>query len=126
MDWSDKTVLIAEDEITNFMLLEEYLEPTGVRIYRACNGIELIEILKSITPDVILLDIKMPVMNGFEFLGKIRNSKKKIHVIAQTAYSMKGDREKIIAAGCDDYLSKPINEEILLNKLEHCFNKISK
>jgi CheY-like chemotaxis protein len=123
MDWSNKKVLIAEDEITNTMLLEEYLEPTGIQVFRASNGLELLEILKELTPDVILLDMKMPLMSGFEFIEKIRNDNLKIHVIAQTAYSMKGDREKIISAGCDDYISKPINEEILLSKLEMYFNK---
>ena len=125
MDWSDKKVLIAEDEITNFMLLEEYLEPTGIQILHATNGLELLDILKDVTPDIILLDMKMPQMNGFEFLKNVKKSDIKVPVIAQTAYSMKGDKEKIISAGCDDYIAKPINEEILLSKIELWFNKLN-
>ncbi len=122
MDWSNKKVLISEDEITNFMLLEEYLEPTGITIYHASNGLEMLEILKNVTPDIILLDIKMPLMNGFEFLKIFGKSAVNIPVIAQTAYSMKGDKEKILSAGCYDYIAKPINEDILLQKMEQCFN----
>ncbi len=122
MDWSHKKVLIAEDEITNYILLQEYLEPTGIQLFHAVSGRMVLEILENITPDLILLDMKMPEISGFELVKKLREAKNQIPIIAQTAYSMKGDKEKFISAGCDDYISKPISEDILLEKMRFWFN----
>jgi len=118
MDWQKKSILIAEDDDTNYYLLEEYLEPTAIHIYRAYNGLEVFEILAKSMPDLILMDIKMPKMSGLEAISKIRESNLEIPIIAQTAYAMHGDEEKIIIRGCNDYISKPINEDVLLKKLE--------
>lgn len=124
MDWSNKIVLIAEDDYTNFMLLEEYLEPTGIQIFHASNGFEVLEILKNTMPDIILLDIKMPIMNGYELLNQLQKENLHIPVIAQTAYAMKGDEELLLSSGCVDYISKPINENILLFKMANSFSTI--
>jgi CheY-like chemotaxis protein len=123
MKWDNKSVLIAEDEETNYLLLAEYLEPTGINIRRAQNGLEVLDILNTYTPDIVLLDIKMPFMNGYDVIRVIRKSKKHLPVIAQTAYVMRGDMEKILDAGCNEYLSKPINEMELLRILEKYLNK---
>lgn len=122
MNWTDKKLLIAEDEETNFLLLFEYLEPTGIQIIRATNGLEVLEILKNIMPDIILLDIKMPKLNGFELIAKLRNLKIDVPIIAQTAYTMVGDKEKILLSGFDDYIPKPIDEELLLAKIGKYLN----
>ncbi len=122
MDWSEKKILIAEDEETNFLLLVEYLEPTSIQIFRAKNGLEVFEILKDTLPDLILLDIKMPKLTGFEVIIKLRALNITIPVIAQTAYTMVGDREKILTSGFDDYIPKPIDEDLLLTKMEKYLN----
>jgi len=121
MDWRNKSLLIAEDEETNYLLLVEYLEPTGIQILRACNGYEVMEIFKNTNLDLILMDMKMPLMNGYEATIKIRESNQQIPIIAQTAYAMLGDKDKILAAGCNDYIAKPILEDLLLSKIETAF-----
>ena len=115
MEWIDKSVLIAEDEDANFMLLVEYLEPTGIQIVRACNGLEVLEIVKNKMPDVILMDMKMPKMSGNDAAAKIREFNTTVPIIAQTAYAYLADREKMIKCGCSDYISKPIEEDALVN-----------
>jgi len=122
MDWSKKSVLIAEDEDTNYLLLVEYLEPTGIGIVRAINGYEVLEICNKNLPDLILMDMKMPLMTGYEATLKIRETNQMVPIIAQTAYAMVGDKDKILAAGCNDYISKPIVEEILISKIKNLFN----
>ncbi|WP_320019221.1 ATP-binding protein [Labilibaculum manganireducens] len=114
---SECLVYIAEDDISSFLLLEELLQATEVKLIHAVNGEELINLITSHTPDLILLDINMPVMNGFEAMNKIRKTHPSIPVIAQTAYAMAEEREKCIAAGCTDYISKPINATLLLEKI---------
>lgn len=121
MNWSDKSILIAEDEDTNYMLLSEYLEPTGAKIFRARNGLEVIELYNKNAIDLLLLDMKMPMMSGFEALQKIRENDEKLPIIAQTAYAMAGDKERIILAGCNDYISKPIKENVLFDKINAFF-----
>jgi signal transduction histidine kinase/CheY-like chemotaxis protein len=118
-------VYIAEDDISSFLLLEELLEFTGVRLKHAVNGKELINLINSQIPDLILLDINMPIMNGFEAIDKIRATYPNIPVIAQTAYAMAEEREKCISVGCNDYISKPINAQLLLKKIRQyltCYN----
>lgn len=111
---NDKTLLIAEDEHSNYLLLNEYLEPTGAKILWACDGLETLKILESVTPDLVLLDIKMPHLDGYAVISEIRKTNTQLPVIAQTAYTMLGDREKIIEAGCNDYISKPYSNKDLL------------
>jgi len=110
-------VYIAEDDISSFLLLEELLYSTGVILKHAVNGKELINLIKTQTPDLILLDINMPVMNGFEAINKIRKTHPAIPIIAQTAYAMAEEREKCISVGCNDYISKPINTQLLFKKI---------
>jgi FOG: CheY-like receiver len=121
MNWSDKSILIAEDEDTNYMLLSEYLEPTGAKIFRAHNGLEVIELYHKTSIDLLLLDMKMPMMSGFEAVRKIRENDDKLPIIAQTAYAMAGDKERIILAGCNDYIAKPIKENVLFDKINAIF-----
>jgi PAS domain S-box-containing protein len=108
------TILIVEDEYLNFLYLEALFEEYQCDIIHAKNGQEAVEIAnnnKSI--DIILMDIKMPVMNGFQATEEIRKTNKSIPIIAQTAYAMAEDRQKAIDFGCNDYLAKPISEEML-------------
>jgi CheY-like chemotaxis protein len=117
MEWTGKKVLIAEDEDANFLLLSEYLEATGIEILRACDGLEVLKICKNLIPDIILMDLKMPNLSGYEAVAKLRESNLKIPIIAQTAFTMTGDRDKILQSGCTDYIAKPIEESALLRKM---------
>ncbi len=117
-DWSDYTILIAEDEETNFIYLETALEKTNVNILRAKNGKEAVDIVR-INPmiNLILMDIKMPIMNGLEATRSIKSFRKDVPIIAQTAFAMDEDRRNCIAVGCDDFLAKPIRYRVLCETL---------
>jgi CheY-like chemotaxis protein len=117
-DWSDYTILIAEDEDTNFIYLETALEKTKVTIIRAKDGKEAVELAK-VNPgiDLILMDIKMPIMNGLEATRSIKTFRKDIPIIAQTAFAMDEDRRNCTAVGCDDFMAKPIRYRVLCETL---------
>ncbi len=112
-DWSGKVLLIVEDEESNYFLLFRLLKRSGILTIWAKNGKEAVEICKTKKVDVVLMDIRMPVMDGYEATRLIKMEKKDLPVIAQTAYALTGEREKSIAAGCDAYLSKPIDSREL-------------
>jgi len=114
-------ILIAEDEDSNYRLMEILLKST-YEIVRAENGLEAVELCHS-KPGIrlVLMDIKMPVMNGYEATQQIRQFNRDICIIAQTAYGLIGDREKAMEAGCNDYIIKPIAKDKLLAMLhERC------
>ena len=117
-EWHDKLVLIAEDVESNFQFLEAVLRKTGCKLIWAKDGAEAVEVCKNNpTIDLILMDIQMPVMNGYEAMRKIKCFRKELPIISQTAYAMLGERELSFEAGCDDYLSKPIRTGELLSTL---------
>ncbi len=107
-------ILIAEDDEISEMLLDETLKMFGEEILKVRTGIEAVEACKK-NPDIdlVLMDIQMPEMGGHEATRQIREFNKEVVIIAQTAYGISGDREKAIEAGCNDYISKPINVDIL-------------
>lgn len=108
-EWKGKTILVAEDEDINFIYIEELLNKYGLNILRAKNGKEAVEMFQSISDiKLVFMDIKMPIMDGYEAVKHIKNMNKKIPIIAQTAYALAGEKEKIIDSGCDDYIAKPI------------------
>jgi signal transduction histidine kinase len=111
---STKPVLVVEDDKTSFILIKEILSPLKIRILYANDGSVAVEIVKA-NPDIglILMDIKLPVMDGFEAIRAIKKINPKIPVVAQTAFAMTGDREKAIVAGFDDYITKPLESEKL-------------
>lgn len=118
-DFSTKRILIAEDTESNFKLLEHYLKKTKVQIIWAVDGVEAIEYCKmGENIDLILMDMKMPNMNGYEATTAIKKLGVKCPVIAQTAYALQDDEVKSFTAGCDDYLSKPIKSRELISCLE--------
>ncbi len=124
---SDKTILIAEDEETNYYYLEELLLPMKVKIVHATDGKQAVELfLKNPDIDLVIMDIKLPVMDGFEATKIIKSNKSNIHIIAQTAYAMANDSAKAIKAGCDSYISKPINKEMLFTLISEAFQKNKK
>jgi len=111
-------LLVAEDEEFNFMLLREILTPFHCRIIRVVNGQEAVDKVRE-TPDIdlVLMDLKMPVMDGYEATRKIKAFRPFLPVIALTAYSHDSDRHKAFTAGCDDFVSKPFNKAELMGKI---------
>ncbi len=118
------TVLIAEDEDFNFMFLEELLSGLDLTIVRAVNGIEAVGICNT-NNDValVLMDIKMPLMDGYEATRQIRQFLPSLPIIAQTAYSTEADMHKAFSAGCNDFISKPLSKELLISKIKKQLHK---
>jgi two-component system, cell cycle response regulator DivK len=113
-NWENKIVLIAEDEQINYLFLKAVLKPTKAQLIWTKTGRETVQICNSQKVDIVLMDIKMPDLNGLEATMEIKKINPRIPVIAQTAYVMEEDEEASIKAGCDDYISKPIRPENLL------------
>jgi CheY-like chemotaxis protein len=119
-----KKILIVEDDISSRLYLNKILEKTGATLLSACDGKEAIEAAKSDPSiDIILMDIQLPVIDGYGAAKKIREFRDDVIIIAQTAYSLLGDREKIIASGFDDYIVKPIFPNQLIEKLVKAIRK---
>lgn len=118
VDWSDKTIMIAEDEEVNFVYLQTALATTSINIIRARNGAEAVELAR-INPliQLILMDIKMPKMNGLEATRSIKQFRSDIVIIAQTAFAMEEDRNNCFSVGVDDFLSKPVRFKLLFETL---------
>jgi CheY-like chemotaxis protein len=117
--WTGKTILIAEDEIVNYMFLEVLFEETGAVLIHAADGRQAIDAVKS-NPDIniVLMDIKMPNINGLDATRQIKAIRPQLPVIAQTAYAMQDDEYKALQAGCNDYISKPIDAKKLINLMK--------
>jgi CheY-like chemotaxis protein len=115
-----RTILIAEDNASNLQTLSVYLASRGYRIILAQNGKEAVEGAQKKHPDLILMDIQMPEMNGVEAIRHIRADEdvKSIPIIALTALAMPGDRERCLEAGANEYLSKPVSLQKLNEMLE--------
>lgn len=112
-------ILIAEDVESNFLYLKAVLSKLNANIFWAKNGLEVLDICeKESTMDLVLMDLQMPEMNGYEATQMLKKKYPDLPVIAQTAFAMSDDREKALDAGCDDYLSKPIKSKDLLNITE--------
>jgi CheY-like chemotaxis protein len=118
-------VLVAEDNPVNRELLRELLENRGYAVAEACDGEAALRMLDESRPDVLLLDIGMPILDGFAVIRKIREDPRlaTLPVLAVTAYAMLGDRENVLNAGFDGYLSKPINARDLSAELERLSNR---
>lgn len=117
--WETKKILIAEDEETNYLFVEAILEDTNAQLIWAKNGVDAVEKFnENMDIDLILMDIKMPEMDGLTATKQIREVNNNIPIIAQTAYAMSEDKNKCLNAGCNDYLTKPINHRLLLATIE--------
>jgi len=114
-----QVILIVEDEPRNLKLIWDLLEVSGYMVLEAIDGKQAVEIAKAEKPDLILMDIQLPVMAGFEAtrILKADERTRDIPIVALTAYAMKGDEEKIKAAGCNGYIPKPIDTRGFLNKV---------
>ncbi len=107
-NWEGKTILIVEDEQSNFFLAHTFLTRGLANLVRARTGLEAVNYCnKNTLVDLVLMDIKMPEMNGYEATGLIKKDRPDLPIIAITAFALMGDKEKATYAGCDDYLAKP-------------------
>jgi signal transduction histidine kinase/CheY-like chemotaxis protein len=122
-DWKNSTILIAEDEDSNYRVLQMALRRTNIHILRAENGKEAIEICKSNKKiNLVLMDLKMPVLNGIEATKEIKKIRPDLPIIAQTAYAMTEDKKTTLNVGCVDYLTKPIKRNVLISTLNKYLN----
>ena len=113
-----KKILIVEDDLSSRLYLNKILEKAGVVILNAGDGQEAVDVtLNNPDIDIILMDIQLPLMDGYSALSKIREIRQGIVVIAQTAYGLLGDKEKILNSGFNDYIIKPILSQNLIEKL---------
>lgn len=115
-----KQILIVEDVELNLDLLVQLLED-DYEIITAENGKAGLSLARQCKPDLILMDLSLPILDGWEATRQIKadGDLKHIPIIGLSAHAMSGDREKALAAGCDDYLTKPLNDELLFQKLDH-------
>ncbi|ALO14165.1 Aerobic respiration control sensor protein ArcB [Salinivirga cyanobacteriivorans] len=116
-------VLIVEDDDTNYQLLKEILKPRNYRIFRAYDGIEALEINEDEDLDIILMDIQLPRMDGYEATQRIRQEDADLPIIAQTAYANYNDVVKSLDAGCNDFIAKPIKRKKLLAMIDKYMHK---
>jgi PAS domain S-box-containing protein len=116
------TILVTDDDEVTRFYLSELFEQKCRKMFFAKNGKEAVELFQN-NPDIdlILMDIKMPVMDGYSATIKIKEIDKKVIVVAQTAYALASDREKALAAGCNDYLAKPLMKKDLYSVIEKFF-----
>jgi CheY-like chemotaxis protein len=109
-------ILIAEDVESNFLYLKAVLSKLNATVFWAKNGVEAIDLCTAENAiDLVLMDLQMPEMNGYEATQILKKKYPNLPIVAQTAFAMSDDREKAIDAGCDDYLAKPIKSKDLLS-----------
>jgi signal transduction histidine kinase/CheY-like chemotaxis protein len=121
-NWNDKTLLIVEDDHINYKYLEILLLRTNVTVLRALDGQQAVDLCRNHPEiDVVLMDIQLPILNGYDATKKIKAFRGDLPIIAQTANAMDDDKDKCLNAGCDDYLTKPISHEVLFNLLDDIF-----
>jgi len=116
-NWKDRVILIVEDDPSNYTYLNEVLTPTQAELIWAKDGREAIERFREFRVSLVLMDIKLPVMDGIDALQSIKQINPKLPVIAITAYAMSGEKEKYMLMGFDGYYSKPVNSKELIEGL---------
>lgn len=122
-----KKILIVEDNEMNLKLIRTVLKAKGFLLAEARDGEEALKIAVAERPDIILIDIQIPKVDGLEVTRRIRamDDLKDIKIIAITAHAMEGDRKKFLEAGCDGYIAKPINTRTFIDEIEAIFNQKS-
>ncbi len=117
-NWSMKNILIVEDDETNAYLLKAYLKKTQATVIQVSDGQKAVDLCQSnLQIDLVLMDIRLPVMNGYKATKLIKSHRKDLPIIAQTAYALNSDKDCAFKAGCDDFLSKPISQDQLFQVL---------
>lgn len=116
-----KKILLVEDNQVNRELVRDMLEGGQYEVFEAENGLEALHLLPKTSPDLVLLDIQMPVLDGMSAIKAMREKPQyaTLPVLALTAYAMVGDKERVLAAGFSGYLTKPIDRKTLLQEIQH-------
>jgi two-component system cell cycle response regulator DivK len=127
-DVSGWFVLIVDDEPDNRSIASKVLTYSGAKVYTAANGAEGLVGLEQFVPSFILLDLSMPVMDGWEMCRKVRANPKTQHIpiIALTAHAMAGDRERVLESGFDGYIAKPFRLSTFMSEILRCFRDLTK
>lgn len=114
-DWSDKLILIVEDIEANHMFIAAALKRTNAQLLWAKDGLQAVEMCKEYESiDLVLMDIRLPKLDGYEATKQIKLFRPKLPIIAQTAYVMSNEKGKVLQAGCDDLITKPIRLNVLI------------
>jgi len=116
-DWHDKVILVVEDEDHNYAYIHEILRRTQATIIRAENGVKAIEKVKKEFIDLVLMDIKLPELDGYKATVEIKKIRPSLPVIAQTAFAMEKEKIACLKAGCDDYIAKPYEPSKLIERI---------
>lgn len=118
-----RSILYIEDNEQNLYLIRFLLEKHGYEVHAAMNGQEGIDRAATVRPDLILLDIQLPLMDGYAVARRLRANPDlaEIPIVAVTSYAMAGDRDKALAAGCNGYIEKPINPDTFMRQVERHF-----
>lgn len=113
-------ILYIEDNEQNLYLVKFLLEKHGYQVYSATDGREGIDSAAKVRPDLILLDIQLPLMDGYQVARRLRSNSdlSQTPIVAVTSYAMAGDRDKALAAGCNGYIEKPINPDTFLQQIK--------
>lgn len=117
-----KTILVAEDNDSNYILMT-YILKRSYQFLRAKNGQEAVDLVEKGGIDLVLMDVKMPIMDGLEATAKIKEAHPELPVVALTANAFESDRQLALKAGCDDFLPKPVSAEKCLKTIETLIGK---
>ncbi|HEY4787983.1 MAG TPA: ATP-binding protein, partial [Bacteroidales bacterium] len=120
INWEGKTLLLVEDEDVNYIYINELLQSTGINLLRVVTAEEAIQICQSQAHiDIILMDMRLPGINGFDATRLIKRIRREVPIVAQTAYAMENEKKLCLEAGCDHYMTKPFNQEVLFDVLNN-------
>jgi signal transduction histidine kinase len=123
--WKDKVILVAEDDEVNFKFIEAVLQDTSAQVLHASDGLQAVELCKTINKiDLVLMDIRMPGIDGYEATRQIRQFNRNVPVIAQTAFMLENELEKCKLAGCNDLITKPIEIKEFFEKVDHFLKEL--
>ncbi len=114
VNWSKYKVLIVEDDVVNYQLLKVFLKRTGIQIIHASAGTEVMEIVEDAAPDIVLMDVQLPHVNGIQLTEMMKSQHPEIPIIVQTASILESQIKEMMEIGCEDYLLKPINREDMI------------
>ncbi len=122
--WKGRKILVAEDEELNWMFIREMIRKSGAEVIRAKNGQEAVEFTRTLSPDVILMDLKMPEKDGIEATREIRIFDPGVFIIAQTAYVMADEKVQSLNAGCNQFITKPLDRTVLMELIDHHLSRV--
>ncbi len=118
----DLKILIVEDDPVSEIIISRAVKTVSKEVINVHSGFDAVETCRKFPDiDLILIDIQLPLLDGYEATRQIRRFNKNVIIIAQTAYALTGDKERAIDAGCNDYISKPINKDLLLSIIRNRF-----